>query len=266
MYFLATAALFISQLAFAQANIDTLWSTLKHSQPIAYSSPVWELAGKKEIKETCISGDCANGYGISISNEGAVTGRYQYEGSFLNSKHQGVGIMKTANGQTRVGHFENGKEVGAYIINKNGLMELHNASGSLIKKLKTEFGFSLADVQKHQAYSFEKFAACNCFGRATHIEETEYQQPYDVIDEFKNNKGTNYKTVTRRVEYPGLKNNCPDTVFVKAIAFEGGYYYDKSVAVLPGATILKRPFNANYNPGKEGVQYLGQYQAVPVPK
>lgn len=266
MLFFAVAAMFSSQLAFAQANIDTLWSSLKRSQPIAYSSPVWEMAGKKEIKETCITGDCAIGYGISISNEGAVAGRYQYEGGFLNSKRHGIGIIKTETGLTRVGHFEQGKEVGAYLLYNNGLMELHNASGSLIKKVRTEFGFTLADVQKHQAYSFEKFAACNCFGRATHIEETEYQQPYDVIDEFKNNKGTNYKTVTRRVEYPGLKNNCPNTVFVKAIAFEGGYYYDKSVAVLPGATILKRPFNANYNPGKEGVQYLGQFEAAPVSK
>ncbi len=260
------AAMFTSELAFSQANIDTLWNLFKRSQPIQASSPVWDMAGKKEIKETCITGDCANGYGISISNEGAVTGRYQYEGGFLNSKHQGVGISRTANGLTRVCHFEQGKEVGAYLLYNNGLMELHNASSSVVRKLKTESGFSLADIQKHQAYSFEKFIACNCLGRATHIEETEYQQPYDVIDEFKNNKGTNYKTVTRRVEYPGLKNNCPNTVFVKAIALEGGFYFDRSVAVLPGATILKRPFNANYNPGKEGVQYLGQYQAAPVSK
>jgi hypothetical protein len=260
------AAMLNSKMAFTQSHIDSLWSLLKRSSPISESSPVWELAGKKEIKETCISGDCTNGYGISISNDGAVAGRHQYEGGFLNAKHHGAGIIKTANSLTRVGHFENGKEVGAYIMYNNGLMKLQNANGSIIKKVKTEFGFTLTDVQKHLAYSFEKFAACNCLGRATHIEETEYQQPYDVIDEFKNNKGTNYKTVTRRVEYPGLRNNCPNIVFVKAIAFEGGYYFDRSVAVLPGATIMKRPFNAIYNPGKEGVQYLGQYEAAPVSK
>jgi len=259
-------SILISRPVFTQTNIDTLWILLKTARPITDSSTVWELAGTKQIKETCISGDCTNGYGISISNEDAATGRYQYEGGFLNTKHHGVGIIKTANGLVRVGHFENGKDVGAYILNNNGLMELHHANGRVIKKVRAEFGFELAVVQKHQAYNFENLSACNCLGRAIHIVETAYQQPYDIIDEFKNNKGTNYKTVTQHVEYPGLRNNCPKTVYVKAISFEGGFYFDRSLAVLPGATIMKRPFNAIYNPGKEGVQYLGQYELAPVSK
>jgi len=260
------AAMLLSKMAYTQSNIDTLWSLLKRSQPIQYNSPVWETAGKNQIKETCISGDCTNGYGISIFNDRVSAGIYQYEGWFLNTKHHGAGIVKSVNTAARVCNFDHGKETGAYLLENNGLMVLHNANGKVVKKVRAEFGFDLAVVQKHQANSFENFIPCNCLSRATHIVEAEYQQPYDVIDEFKNNKGTNYKTETQRVEYPGLRNNCLNTVFVKAISYEGGYFFDRSVAILPGATIMKRPFNTTYNPGKEGVQYLGQYEAVPVKK
>jgi len=142
------------------------------------------------------------------------------------------------------------------------LMQLHHAKSS--KKAAEETGFSLADVQKHQANSFEKFIPCNCLGRATHIVVEEYQQPYEMTDLFNNNKGTNYKTETRRVEYPGLKNNCKNTVYIKAISNHAGFYFDRSIVVLPGQTIRKLPFNITYTDIKEDIQYLGQYQAVPV--
>ncbi len=266
LYFLTilSVTFLISTMAYTQTNIDTLWSLLKTAKPIQESSPVWEHAGKKQIKETCITGDCTNGYGISISNDGAVAGRYQYEGGFLKAKHHGVGILKTVNGNTRVGNYDNGKEVGAYLLNNNGLMQLHNAKG--FKKVTDEFGFALTDVQKHQANSFEKFTACNCLGRTTHIVEEEYQQPYELTDEFKNFKGTGYRTETRRVEYPGLRNNCKNTVYIKAIANEGGYYFDRSLVVLPGSTIRKLPFNITYVDNKEDVQYLGQYEVGAVLK
>ena len=259
-----SVTLLTSTIAYTQSNIDTLWSLLKTARPIQESSPVWETAGKKQIKETCITGDCTNGYGISILNDGAVAGRYQYEGGFLKTKHHGVGIVKNLNGFVRVGNYDNGKEVSAYLLNNNGLMQLHNAKG--FKKVTDEFGFALADVQKHLANSFEKFSACNCLGRATHIVEEEYQQPVDLTDEFKNFKGTVYRTETRRVEYPGLRNNCKNTVYIKAIANIGGYYFDRSLVVLPGYTIRKLPFNVTYILNKEDVQYLGQYEAVLVLK
>jgi hypothetical protein len=255
-----------SKMAYTQSNIDTIWSLLKGAQPIQENSPVWELAGKQGIKETCISGDCINGYGISISNDRGSAGRYQYEGWFLKTKHHGVGIVRSVHVPARVGNFDNGKEIGAYLLENNGLMELHHARGKGSKKVTEELGFALAVVQKHQANSFEKFTACDCLGRATHIVEEEYKQPYDVIDEFKNNKGTNYKTEKQRIEYPGLRNNCRNTVYVKAISNIGGYYFDRSLVVLPGATIMKRPFNLTYIPDKKDVQYLGQYEAVPVSK
>ncbi len=264
MLMILSSTVFTSTTAYTQVNIDTLWSLLKTAKPIYENSPVWELAGKQAIKETCISGDCTNGYGISISNDDAVTGRYQYEGGFLNAKHHAVGIIKTVNGLIRVGNYDNGKEVGAYILDNNGLMQLHHQKG--FKSAAMEFGFALADVKKHQANSFEKFTACNCLGRATHIVEEEYQQPYDLTDEFKNFKGTGYRTEIRRVEYPGLRNNCKNIVYIKAIANHGGYYFDKSLVVLPGSTIRKRPFNLTYTDIKEDVQYLGQYEAVPVLK
>ena len=253
-----------STIAYTQSNIDTIWSLLKTAKPIHENSPVWELAGKQVIKETCISGDCISGYGISISNDGAVAGRYQYEGGFLKARHHAAGIIKNLNGYTRVGNYDNGKEVGAYILENNGLMELHHVKSS--QKVTEEFGFALADVQKHQANSFEKFTACNCLGRATHIVEEEYQQPYDLTDEFKNYKGTGYRTEIRRVEYPGLRNNCKNIVYIKAITNHGGYYFDKSLVVLPGSTIRKRPFNLIYTDTKEDVQYLGQYESVPISK
>lgn len=250
-----------SKIAYTQANIDTLWSLLQRAQPIQQNSPVWELAGKQVIKETCISGDCTNGYGISISNDRVVAGRYQYEGQFLNAKHHAVGIVKTVNGSARISNYDNGKEVGAYIQEDNGLMKLQHASSKGSQKVTEEFGFALAVVQKHQANSFEKFTACNCLGRATHIVEEEYQQPYDITDEFKNYRGTKYRTATRSVEYPGLRNNCKNTIYIKAISNRGGYYFDQSLVVLSGSTIMKRPFNVTYTPHKEGVQYLGQYEA-----
>lgn len=259
-----SVTLLTSTIAYTQSNIDTLWSLLKSSQPIQQNSAVWELAGKQWLKETCISGDCTNGYGISISNDGAVAGRYQYEGSFLKAKHHTVGIIKTVNGLTRVGNFDNGKEVGAYILENNGLMELHNAKG--FKKVEQEFGFALAVVQKHLANSFEKFTPCNCLGRATHIVVEEYQQPFELTDELKNYRGTGYRTETRRVEYPGLRNNCKNKIYIKAIANHGGYYFDKSLVVLPGSTIRKLPFNVTYTDNKEDIQYLGQYEAVAVSK
>ena len=258
-----SVTLLTSTIAYTQSNIDTLWSLLKSARPIQENSPGWETAGKQAIKETCISGDCTNGYGISILNDGDA-GRYQYEGGFLKAKHHGVGIVKSVNGFLRVGNYDNGKEVGAYLLNNNGLMQLHNAKG--FKKVTDEFGFALTDVQKHQANSFEKFTACNCLGRATHIVEEEYQQPYELTDEFKNFKGTGYRTEIRRVEYPGLRNNCKNTVYIKAIANIGGYYFDRSLVVLPGYTIRKRPFNVTYANIKDDVQYLGQYEAVPVLK
>ena len=261
---LLSVTILTSKMAYTQSNIDTLWSLLKRAEPINENSPVWELAGKQAIKETCISGDCTNGYGISISNDGAVAGRYQYEGSFLKAKHHAAGIVKTVHGLIRVGNYDNGKEVGAYILENNGLMQLHHAK--YFQKVEQEFGFTLADIQKHQANSFEKFTACNCLGRATHIVEEEYQQPYDLTDEFKNYKGTGYRTEIRRVEYPGLRNNCKNIVYIKAIANHGGYYFDKSLVVLPGYTIRKRPFNLTYTDIKEDVQYLGQYEAVSISK
>ena len=249
-----------SKMAYTQSNIDTLWNLLKRSQPIQENSAVWKLAGKQEIKETCISGDCNNGYGISISNDKSFAGRYQYEGLFLNAKHNGAGIIKTVNGLTRVANFDNGKEAGGYILENNGLMQLHNTKG--FQKITEEFGFTLAVVQKHLANSFEKFTPCNCLVRATHIEVEEYQLPYEITDEFKNYKGTKYKTETRSVEYPGLRNNCNHTIYIKAILNKGGYYFDRSLVVLPGYTIMKRPFNLTYTNTKEDVQYLGQYKAV----
>ncbi|MEO6252595.1 MAG: hypothetical protein ABIO79_04785 [Ferruginibacter sp.] len=254
--------IFTSQAAYTQSNIDTLWRLLQRAQPIQEKSPVWELAGKQEIKEICISGDCSNGYGISITND-RTYGRYQYEGGFVNAQHHGVGIIKTVNGM-KVGHFENGKETGAYLLENNGLMELHNVKG--FQKPTEEFGFSLADVQKHQAKSFEKFTACNCTGRATHIVQEEYQQPVDLTDEFKKFKGTSERTETRRVEYPGLKNNCRNPIYIKAISNHGGYYFDRSIVVLPGQTIRKLAFNMTYANIKEDIQYLGQYEAVPIQK
>ncbi len=253
-----------SKMVYAQTNIDTLWSLLKTAQPIQERSAVWEAAAKPGIKETCILGDCSNGYGVSIANDRAVGGRYQYEGGFLNAKHHGVGIARNAIGYTRVCNYDNGKETGAYLLDNNGLIELHNVKG--FQKATKEFGFALTVVEKHQANSFEKFAPCKCLTRATHIEVEEYQQPIELTDEFKNYKGTGYRTETRRVEYPGLRNTCKNTVYVKAIASEGGYYYDRSLVVLPGNSIMKRPFNSTYTPGKEDLQYLGQYEAVPVLK
>ncbi|MEO6541269.1 MAG: hypothetical protein ABIN74_09775 [Ferruginibacter sp.] len=254
------AAMFSSLPAYSQSNIDSLWSLLRSALPIQENSPVWQLAGRQEIKETCISGDCNNGYGISITNE-RVSGRHQYEGRFVNAKHHGVGIIKTING-VRAGNYENGKEASAYILQNNGLMELHNIKG--FQKTTEEFGFSLADVQKHQAYSFEKLSACTCMSRATHIALEEYQQPFDLTDEFKNFKGTGYRTETRRMEYPGLRNNCRNIIYIRAISNRGGFYFDRSIVVLPGQTIMKLPFNITYANGKEEIQYLGQYQAEPV--
>ena len=251
-----------SKTAYTQSNIDTLWSLLKRSQPIQENSAVWKLAGKQEINETCISGDCTNGYGISISNDRSFAGRYQYEGLFLNAKHNGAGIIKSVNEYTRVANFDNGKEVGGYLLENNGLMELHYASGKNFQKVTGEPGFALAVVQNHLVNSFQKFTACNCLVRATHIVEEEYQQPYDISDEFKNYKGTKYKTATRSVEYPGLKNNCRYTIYIKAISNNGDFYFDKSFVVLPGYTIMKRPFNLTYTGNKEEVQYLGQYKAA----
>lgn len=251
-------------IAYSQSNIDSLWSLLQRAKPIQKNSPVWELAGKQWIKETCIYGDCTNGYGISISHVSAVAGRYQYEGRFLNATHHGIGIVKTANGSTRVGYYDHGKELGAYILKNNGLMQLRYASGSAVQKDKEEFGFALADIQKHQASSFEKFTPCKCLVRATHIEVEEYQQPYELTDQFKNFRGTGYRTETRRVEYAGLRNSCGNIIYIKAIANHRGYYFDNSLAVLPGYTIRKRPFNVTYTDIKEDIQYLGQYEAAAV--
>ncbi len=259
-----SVAILTSKMAYTQTNIDTLWSLLQRAKPLPENSPAWELAGKHIINETCISGDCTNGYGISISNDHGIAGRYQYEGQFLNAKHQGVGIVKTITGYTRVGNFDNGKEVGAYILENNGMMQLHNEKS--FKNATEEFGFALAVVQKHLANSFEKFTPCNCLVRATHIEVEEYQIPYDITDEFKNYKGTKYKTETRSTEYPGLKNNCKNVIYIKAISNHGGYYFDRSLVVLPGYTIMKRPFNSTYTNNKEDVQYLGQYEAVSISK
>jgi hypothetical protein len=257
-----SVALPATKMAGAQSNIDSLWSLLKNSKPIQENSPVWENAGRKEINETCISGDCNNGYGISISTDRDLGGRYQYEGRFLDAKHDGYGTIKTEKGYIRVIYYNNGKEAGAYLLANNGLMELHNADGTGSKKERKEFGFALEVVQKHLSYSFEKFTACTCLGRGTHIVVEEYQQPYDLTDQLKNNRGTGYRTETRRVEYPGLKNNCKGPVYVKAISNEGGYYFDRSVVVLPGSTIKKRPFNASYTNTKEEVEYLGQYEGI----
>jgi hypothetical protein len=249
-----------SQAAYTQTNIDSLWSLLQHAGPIQENSAAWQLAGKQETDEACISGDCNNGYGISIANN-RVNDRHQYEGRFLNGRHHGVGIIKTLTG-IMVGNFEKGKLVGAYILQNNALMELHNIKG--FQKPEDEFGFSLADVQKHQAISFQKFTPCTCLGRATHVAIEEYQEPYDLTDEFKNFKGTAYRTQTRRVEYPGLKNNCKGPVYIKAISNHGGFYFDKSMVVLPGQTIRKLPFNINYANAKEDIQYLGQFELAPV--
>ena len=101
-------------------------------------------------------------------------------------------------------------------------------------------------------------------GRATHVVQEEYQQPYDLTDELKNFKGTAYRTETRRVEYPGLRNNCKGNIYIKAISNHGGFYFDRSIVVLPGQTIMKRPFNKMYGNVKEEIQYLGQYEAAPV--
>src|SRR5436190_24366021 len=87
-----------SKMAYSQSNIDSLWSLLQRSQTIQEKSPIWEKAEKHVMNETCISSDCTNGYGISISNDHGFAGRYQYEGSFLRSKHHGIGIIKAANG------------------------------------------------------------------------------------------------------------------------------------------------------------------------
>ncbi|MEO7306885.1 MAG: hypothetical protein ABIR78_00440 [Ferruginibacter sp.] len=257
------AVLFIAMPAYTQDNVDSLWSLLRRAGAIQSNSQVWELAGRQEIKETCISGDCNNGYGISISNEG-VLGRYQYEGGFINAKHHGVGIIKTLTG-LRVGNYDNEKEAGAYILDNNGLMELHHVTARGSKKITEEFGFELAIVQDHQAKAFEKFTPCNCLVRATHIVVEEYQQPYDITDLFHNNNGSNYKTETRRVEYPGLKNNCTNKIYIRAISNHADHYFDRSLVVLPGQTIRKLPFNITYANIKEDIQYLGQYQAVPVP-
>jgi hypothetical protein len=208
------------------------------------------------LKETCVSGDCVHGYGISIGND-RVNGRHQYEGRFLNGRYHGIGIIKNASG-TLAANFETGKQVGIWLLQNNGLVALHNARQSL--KTTEEFGFTLPEVQKHQSISFERYTPCTCMGRATHVVMEEYQQPVDLTDEFKNFKGTTYRTETRRMEYPGLKNNCDHVIYIKAIENHGGFYFDRSMAVLPGQTVMKRPFNLNYADAKDEIQYLGQFE------
>lgn len=54
----------------------------------------------------CISGDCVNGEGVFIDKD-----KYQYIGTFKNSKFEGKGILKADNGNKYEGYFKDGELV-----------------------------------------------------------------------------------------------------------------------------------------------------------
>jgi hypothetical protein len=58
---------------------------------------------KKYTTDTCISGDCKNGFGTMVYTIGLT-----YTGNFVNSLFQGKGKFKTPNGSVGEGYFKNG--------------------------------------------------------------------------------------------------------------------------------------------------------------
>lgn len=256
-YSLLAVALGLSSPVLAQSTLTTLWDLQKKSQPLQTTSSLWEEAGRKRIRLTCLSGDCDSGYGVAIGNMGDGS-RYQYEGFFKKGRPDGLGISKYENGLIEVADNRSGQIVEGYLSNSKGIYSLINAQMG-------DNGFTLADIQTHFTNSFEGFTKCNCLVPATHVENEPYQKPHTVKDEYGSIKGTEYTTEYHEVEYPGFKNNCKTKVFIKAIrkywdCKTSACYTDETIMLMPGRTMKKVNFTSTYNSKVNDVQYLGQYQ------
>lgn len=252
----------------AQTKVAALWQFYKKANPLLADLDTYKSKGSPNMSETCLSGDCNNGYGIAIYYNNGST-RYQYEGSFNNGLKNGIGAISITTGLYEVANYQNDEKVGGYLQVNDGLVWLRNANGRNFVSSSDEFGFTLQEVIKHQEYSFEKFSKCNCLSSTDYYETKSYTEEYTPKDRLGNDLSTETRTKYGQEKHIGLKNICDKTIYIKAISKDdfsenGAVYHDKSIAILPGYTFPEEEmhFSSIYNNNEIGVQYLGQYSKV----
>ena len=98
------------------------------------STDIWleDEVSEEEISEGCINGDCQNGYGVAIFEDGSSyegywknryfsgEGTYKsndgtiYEGCFKKSLYSGYGVLTSPDGETKTGLFDRGRYIGEF--------------------------------------------------------------------------------------------------------------------------------------------------------
>ncbi len=218
-------------------------------------SSIWKTAATQGINFTCVSGDCVNGYGIGISNNGGYEVRYQIEGYFKNGKLNGPATYKNANGAYYAALYDNGEKGATLAKNDDGLVRLSGAEN-----------LSLAAIKRYQTLAFAKFKPCDCLIKTVAERRFTYGVKKEIVDE-RGNVDIRYDPEEGSTEVDAWQNKCNTTVFLKGLHNNYSWsrdkteYSDISTSVAPDQFIEYVDISPAFNNTFGHRQYLGQYVA-----
>lgn len=223
----------------ANAEILAVWNLFKTAQPADVESEAWKRGSKERLaKGICISGNCVDGYGISIENARGYEPTYQYEGYFEKGKPANRGVSTTRSGIVTA-------TIGDISIEKNrALYKLTRVS---------KRGFTLPEIKYFQDLAYAGLKKCDCLTPTyTHPVKVNYTKKYEIRNGFGDRIGNEYESATRTDHIEGLRNVMPENVYVRAFSKRRAYmykssdnpveYFDESFILGPGYSMEEGDF------------------------
>lgn len=240
-------------------TVDDLWKLYRSAKPIMENSTEWKKAGTQRISGyMCMSGNCDNGQGIAVTNNGGNTISIQHEGWFRAGKPYGVGVATNSSGGKTAGIFRNGP-LGAYLVTE--------ASGYVALKTTGPVGLTLAEVQRNQEINFAGLKVSQNTLRSVNVSEVVGEKSVTLDIEGLEDR---HVTTTQAVKqtFVRLKNTGAKTVWIKATRVllneKTGKktFLDQSFALPPEFVCPVASFRQKLDPSyTDDVQYLGLYIA-----
>lgn len=240
-------------------TVDDLWKLYRGAKPLMENNPEWKKAGTQRITGyLCMSGNCDNGQGIAVTNNGGYTISSQHEGWFRAGKPYGVGVATNSAGGKTAGIFRNGP-LGAYLVTE--------ASGYVGLRTTGPVGLTLAEVQRNQEINFAGLKVSPNTLRSVNVSEVVGEKSVTLDVEGLEDR---HVTTTQAVKqnFLRLKNTGNKTVWIKAtrvyVDEKTGKksFLDQSFALEPEFVCPVASFRQKVDPANtDYVQYLGIYIA-----
>ena len=174
--------------------------------------------------QTCISGNCNNGYGI-LEYERSLDMIKYYKGNFVNGVKHGNGSFIYSDGEIMSGEFIHGRLYGLCRMSRDGITRLiYWEDGDL----SNDKGISYTTLKVHQDTVFKKYVRCNCL----------QSKKFSILS-------ANYYDFTfYGKEVDGFVNNTNHNIFIRCYRkyfFKKRNvieYVDDSYVVYPGQEIM----------------------------